>query len=72
MISNLTKRILVAIIGIPLLLFIIFKGGYFLYFFSLLIAILGSWELAAMLLSKNIEISKRLVTFLSIVVVSLF
>jgi phosphatidate cytidylyltransferase len=70
--SNLLKRIIVALIGIPVLLFIIYYGGYYLYVFSLMVAILGSWELAAMLLSKNIEIGKRLATLLAITVVSLF
>ena len=70
--KNLTERIIVAIIGIPILLFIIYRGGYYLYIFSLLVAMLGSWELAAMLLSKNVEIGKRLATLLAITVVSLF
>ena len=70
--SNLTKRIIVAIIGIPILLFFIYFGGLFLYLLCLLVAVLGSWELVAMLLSKNIEIGKKLVTALAVAIVSLF
>lgn len=70
--KNLARRIIVAIIGIPVLLFVIYRGGIFLYAFCLLVAVLGSWELAAMLLSKNIEIGKRLATLLAITIVSLF
>ena len=70
--SNLAKRIIVAVIGIPVLLFVIYKGGIYLYLLCLLIAVLGSWELAAMLLSKNIEIGKKLATLLAFAIVSLF
>jgi phosphatidate cytidylyltransferase len=38
----------------------------------MLVAVLGSWELAAMLLSKNVEIGKRLATLLAVTIVSLF
>ncbi len=69
---NLAQRLIVAAVGIPILLFIVYKGGYYLYIFSMLVAILGSWELAAMFLSKNIEIGKRLATLLSIAIVSVF
>lgn len=72
MISNLGKRLLVAAVGIPALVFISYFGGYWLYLFCILVAVLGSWELAAMLLSKNVEIGKRLATFLSVVLVSMF
>lgn len=70
--NNLLKRLIVAAVGIPVLIFIIFKGGLFLYGFCLLVAVLGSWELTAMLLSKKIQIGKRLVTPLVIALVSIF
>ncbi len=70
--KNLAQRLIVAAIGIPILLFIIYRGGYYLYILSMLVAVLGSWELAAMFLSKNIEIGKRLATLLSITIVSIF
>jgi phosphatidate cytidylyltransferase len=72
MVSNLTKRIIVGAIGIPLLVLISYFGGYWLYFFCVLISVLASWELAAMLLSKNIRIGKKLATILTIVLVSMF
>jgi phosphatidate cytidylyltransferase len=70
--KNLTQRIIVATIGIPLLLLIIYMGGIPLYIFAMLVAVLGSWELAAMFLSKKIEIGKRLATLLSVTIVSVF
>lgn len=70
--SNLRNRLIIAAVGIPALLFIIYWGGFWLYAFCILVAILGSWEMAAMLLSKNIEVGKRLATLLSLVVVSIF
>ncbi len=72
MTSNLAKRLAVSAVGIPALVFICYKGGYWLYAFALLVSILGSWELSAMLMAKNIEIGKRLATLLAIVVVSMF
>ena len=69
---NLAKRLIVSAIGIPALVFIIYRGGYLLYLFCVLVAILGAWELAAMLLSKRILVGKRLATILSIVLVSMF
>jgi phosphatidate cytidylyltransferase len=70
--KNLTKRIIVAVVGIPALIFIIYKGGFFLYGFCLLVSFLGTWELAAMMLSKKIQLDKRPLTLLSLAVVSLF
>jgi phosphatidate cytidylyltransferase len=72
MISNLAKRSLVAAVGIPALVFISYFGGYWLYFFCLLISILSSWELAAMLMARQIRLSKKLITLLPIVIVSMF
>jgi phosphatidate cytidylyltransferase len=70
--SNLAKRLIVAAIGIPALVLISYFGGYALYFFCMLVSILSSWELAAMLLAKQIRIGKRLSTILVIVLVSMF
>lgn len=70
--ENLAKRLIVSAIGIPAMVFIIYRGGYLLYVFCLLAAILGAWELAAMLMSKKILIGKRLATILSIALVSMF
>jgi phosphatidate cytidylyltransferase len=70
--SNLSKRLIVAAFGIPLLCCVVYFGGWFLYLFCVLIAVMGGLELAAMLLSKNFEISKKLITLLTIVLVSMF
>jgi phosphatidate cytidylyltransferase len=72
MISNLGKRLIIASIGIPVILFVSYLGGWWLYALCLSISILGSWELAAMLMSKNVEIGKRLATLLAIAIVSAF
>jgi len=55
--NELTIRIIVALIGIPLLLFVILKGD--IYFFSIivLIAVLSQWELYKILQSKKIQVS---------------
>lgn len=72
MTSNLTKRLLVAGLGIPALVAIAYFGGPWLYFFCILVSVLASWELAAMLLAKKIRVGKRLATLLVIVLVSMF
>ena len=70
--SNLFKRLVVAAIGIPALVAISYLGGYWLYAFCLLISVLSSYELAAMLLGKQIRLGKKLATLLTIALVSLF
>jgi phosphatidate cytidylyltransferase len=70
--SNLIKRLFVAAVGIPALIFISYRGGYWLYIFCVLVAVLGSWELSAMLMAKNVRVGKRLATFLAVVLVSMF
>ena len=70
--SNLGKRLIVAAVGIPALVFIIREGDWWLYIFCILVSVLGSWELAAMLLGKQIEIGKQLATVLAILLVSMF
>ena len=55
--SELTIRVLVALVGIPLLLFVILKGE--IYFFSVivLIAVISQWEIYKILKSKEIHVS---------------
>ncbi|MEE9555524.1 MAG: phosphatidate cytidylyltransferase [candidate division Zixibacteria bacterium] len=72
MANNLIKRLIVAAVGIPALIFIIYKGELFLFALCLLVALLGSWELAAMLLSKKIIVGKKLMTLLVIATVTVF
>ncbi|MGC8899966.1 MAG: phosphatidate cytidylyltransferase [bacterium] len=42
--GELSKRILTAIVGIPILIFTLIKGGYFLLTLIILITIIGLWE----------------------------
>ena len=63
---------MVSAVGIPAFILIIYKGDLFLYGLCLMVAVLGSWELTAMLLSKKITVSKKPVTLLAIGVVSAF
>ena len=55
--SELTIRVLVALVGIPLLLFVILEGD--IYFFSVivLIAVISQWEIYKILQSKEIHVS---------------
>ncbi len=46
-------RIAVAVIGIPLLLFILIKGGVYFYLFSVIVTLIGQWEMYRMLENKN-------------------
>jgi phosphatidate cytidylyltransferase len=68
--SNLFKRIILALLGIPILIGISYTGGILLYILCILIAVSGSWEMAAMLLKKDIEINHLIITVLPILVVS--
>ncbi len=70
--SNLAKRVMVAVVGIPAIVVISYFGGYLLYAFCLLVSVLAGWEIAAMLLAKQIRLSKKLITILTVVLVSMF
>ncbi|HEY5535810.1 MAG TPA: phosphatidate cytidylyltransferase [Ignavibacteria bacterium] len=62
--SNLTKRVLVGVIGIPLLLFIFYKGGYFFFAFSLVVEILCLFEFYNIFKNKGIYPLKSVSIFL--------
>jgi len=65
--SNLEKRILTSIIALPLSIFFIIKGGYFLIFFLLFVLFVGMYELFSVF--KKI----KSILFLSLVLIlSLF
>ena len=51
--KELSVRIAVAIIGIPLLLFILIKGGVYFYLLSVIITLIGQWEMYRMLELKG-------------------
>ena len=52
--KEVSLRVTVALIGIPLLLFLIIKGGYFFFAFILLISLLGQWEMLKLLKAKSL------------------
>ena len=58
--KELSLRVGVAVVGIPLLLFTIFAGGY--YFLSLIIVVtlIGQWELAKLLSLKGVYVQKAM------------
>ncbi len=43
--KELSIRVAVAVVGIPLLLFVILKGGTFFYTFSVIVTLIGQWEM---------------------------
>ncbi len=53
MAKNLILRITVAIFGIPALIFICLKGGYFLLGFSVVLVAIGGYELGAMMKKRG-------------------
>jgi len=63
-ISNLTKRVLVGAIGIPLLLFIFFEGGYFFFAFSLIVEIFCLFEFYNIFKNKGVFPLKSVSIFL--------
>lgn len=53
--SNLTQRILTAIIGVPLLLLVFYFGSYYFLIFILLIVGFGSYEFFRLVDNKNLD-----------------
>jgi len=64
--TNLQKRILTSIIALPLSLFFIFKGGYFLLLFLLCIFFVANYELFSVFRKKNIILFLDLILILSL------
>jgi len=56
--SNLTQRILTAIIGVPLLLLVFYFGSYYFLAFILLIVGFGSYEFFRLVDNKNLDNKK--------------
>ncbi len=56
--NNFLKRVLFAIVGIPVFLFLLYKGGYFLLSLLGILVLLGSLEFIAMVKNKGIIIPK--------------
>ncbi|MCD6375519.1 MAG: phosphatidate cytidylyltransferase [Caldisericaceae bacterium] len=51
--KELAVRVAVAVVGIPLLLFIILKGGLYFYLFSVVVTVIGQWEMYQLLRQKG-------------------
>ena len=64
--TNLQKRISTSIIALPLSLFFIFKGGYFLLFFLLSIFFVANYELFSVFRKKTIILFLDLILILSL------
>ena len=64
--TNLQKRILTSIIALPLSLFFIFKGGYFLLFFLLSIFFVANYELFSVFRKKTTILFLDLILILSL------
>ena len=64
--TNLQKRIFTSIIALPLSLFFIFKGGYFLLFFLLSIFFVANYELFSVFREKTTILFLDLILILSL------
>ena len=51
--KELYVRLAVAIIGIPLLVFFVLEGGVYFYLFSVIVTLVGQWEMYHLLEMKN-------------------
>jgi len=72
--SNVAKRILVGIVGIPLVIYICYAGGIVFLIFSLLVTSIALWEFYSMLEEKGFKPMKGLgiLTSDAVLVVSYF
>lgn len=65
--SNTIKRILVGIIGIPVILILVYLGGIYFFVFCLIIQSLCLWEFLKMFENKNIYPLKSLTIIISVI-----
>ncbi|MCX6163650.1 MAG: phosphatidate cytidylyltransferase [Ignavibacteriae bacterium] len=66
--SNTVKRILVGLIGIPLILFFIYLGGMYFFILCLVIQSLCLWEFLKIFENKNIFTLKIVTVIISIII----
>jgi len=73
-ISNFTKRLIIGIIGVPLLVFIIYKGGYFFLTLSVIVQVLALYEFYNLFKTKNIFPLKifSIIVYTGLLVLSFF
>jgi len=70
--SNLTSRVLVAIIAIPIIFFITYLGDWYFFFFVLLLTILGVLEYYKLVEAKGAHPQKIIGVVLGVFVVAMF
>ena len=51
--KEISLRILVAIFGVPLILFLIYRGGLYFFAFVVIVSLAGQWEMYTILKHKN-------------------
>lgn len=66
--SNTIKRILVGIIGIPVILILVYLGGIYFFVLCLIIQSLCLWEFLKMFDNKNIYALKSLTIIISVII----
>ena len=64
--TNLQKRILTSLVILPLSIFFIIKGGYFLKFFLLVVFLIANYELFSVFNKKKTILFLELVLILSL------
>ncbi len=69
--KELAVRVSVAVVGIPLLLFIILKGGVYFYLFSVIVTLIGQWEMYQLLAKKGAKPNQHSGLFLGQLIIAL-
>ena len=70
--SNLTKRIIAGVFGIPLIIGACYSGGIYFLIFSMLVSSLALKELFSMFELKEIRVLKYTAIFISILILALY
>ena len=70
--TNLQKRILTSLVILPLSIFFVIKGGYFLKFFLLAVFLLANYELFSVFNKKLTILFLDVLLFLSLFIISYF
>ncbi len=52
--KELLIRVAVAVVGIPLLIFLVWQGGYYFLTFIVVVSLIGQWEMFAILKAKSL------------------
>jgi len=68
--KDLLLRLSVAIVGIPLLLFLIFKGGIYFFVFVVIAGLIGQWEMYQLIRQKGSRPQVRMGLFSGVLIFS--